>query len=196
MTFDEQADRLGNSLPAGPTIVVIGSTSCHHPGSPVLCGAAGRELAAIPDLTLITGGVPGVGEGVGRAFFGARAESGRDSSVVHVLPRGSQAWDYGVTLFAGSDMRERREILARLSSLYLAIEGGPGTAHEASVALERNAWVIPVGSSGGCAGSLFSTLARPPKVPESVWRVLGSPDAGPVDVAAVVGEIVRRVLGN
>lgn len=42
-----------------------------------------------------------------------------------------------MTLFAGSDMAERREILARLSPLYLAVEGGPGTVHEGRVAIAR-----------------------------------------------------------
>jgi len=130
LTFDQDATTLLAKLPAQPALIVIGSTSFWHGESAATCAAVGGLLASIEDLVLITGGMTGIGEGVGRSFFNSRRMASREPDVFHVLPRGCAAWNYGVTLFAGSDMAERREILERLSRLYLAIEGGPGTVHE------------------------------------------------------------------
>src|SRR5262249_55982329 len=147
--FDREAQRVGALFPGGPRVVVVGSTSFWHGESESTCMQVGRLLAEIPRLVLITGGVEGVGGATGRSFFQACRESGQEPRVYHVLPEGEEVWDYGQTLFAGQDMTERREVLARLSDLYLAIEGGPGTVHEAAVACARNAVVVPVGRSGG-----------------------------------------------
>ena len=135
--FNQEATGLLAKLPAKPMLIVIGSTSFWHGESAATCAAVGGLLATIENLVLITGGMTGIGEGVGRSFFDSRRKAGREPEVFHVLPRGCAAWDYGVTVFAGSDMAERREVLARLSRIYLAIEGGPGTVHEGQVALGR-----------------------------------------------------------
>jgi predicted Rossmann-fold nucleotide-binding protein len=153
--FDQEADKLGAALPRGPRVVVIGSTSFWHEQSESTCTYVGRLLAAIPGLVLVTGGVEGVGETTGRSFFQARCEAGREPRVFHVLPYGEEAWDYGETHFAGSNMAERREVLARMAGVYLAVEGGPGTVHEAEVASARGAVVIPVGRSGGHSAVLY-----------------------------------------
>src|SRR5262245_4608206 len=119
--YDREAERVTALLPDGPRVVVIGSTSFWQADSEPTCVHVGRLLATIPDLVLITGGVEGVGETVGRAFFGASRPAGAEARVYHVLPHGEDAWDYGETIFAGDDMSQRREILGRLSGLYLAI---------------------------------------------------------------------------
>jgi hypothetical protein len=148
-------------------------------------------VAAIPGLLLITGGVEGVGEATARSFFQVRWASGQDPRVYHVLPEGEETWDYGETLFAGSDMSERREVLARLADLYVAVEGGPGTVHEGAVASSRNAFVIPVGRSGGYSGVLYSRMERPAVVSDMTWAVLGSDSSTPEDAA---GAVLRAVL--
>jgi hypothetical protein len=91
-------------------------------------------------------------------------------------------------------MAERREVLGRVSRLYLAIEGGPGTIHEGQVALSRGAVVIPVGRSGGYAGELYPTLPRPAFAPEENWRVLGHPKVTPDEVAKAVHDLVIAYL--
>jgi len=123
--FDDLANRILTRLPDGPELVVIGSTSFWHADSEATCVAVGRLLADVPDLLLVTGGVEGVGETVGRSFFLARTQAGREPRVYHLLPHGEEAWDYGETFFAGRDMAERREVLTRLARVYLAIEGAP-----------------------------------------------------------------------
>jgi predicted Rossmann-fold nucleotide-binding protein len=194
--FDQQAAALLAKLPTRPTLVVIGSTSCWHHQSPATCSAAGRLLASIENLVLVTGGVAGVGEGVGRSFFKAREQEGGEPDVFHILPHGCERWDYGVTLFAGSDMAERREILARLSPLYLAIEGGPGTVHEGQVALKHGAVVVPVGRSGGYAGALYATAQRPVFASPQSWQTLGFSEVTPEQVAQAAYDILFACLQN
>jgi hypothetical protein len=191
---DEEAAALIAGLPAKPAIVVIGSTSFWHPESASTCFAIGESLAAIKDLVLITGGMTGIGEGVGRSFFETRMKEACDPDVFHVLPHGCSCWDYGVTLFAGSNMAERREVLGRLSRLYLAIEGGPGSVHEGKVALRNGAVVIPVGRSGGYAGELYPAVRCPAFASEEDWQVLGSSDATPERITEAVYEIVAAFL--
>jgi len=147
-------------------------------------------LATLSGLVLLTGGVPGVGETVGRAFAKGCRNLGRAPQVVHVLPRGCACWDYGTTLFAGEDMGERREILGRVAELYVVVEGGSGTEHEARVAAANGSVLVPVGRSGGHAGALFRGSVRPPLAEEHTWRTLGDFEATPAKIAASVLEIV------
>ncbi|MBK8974541.1 MAG: hypothetical protein IPM29_01310 [Planctomycetes bacterium] len=193
--FDREAAHVGDLLPAGPRVAVIGSTSFWHGDSSATCSAIGAMLAGLEGTVLLTGGVEGVGEATGRGFFAARPGLVGARGVYHVLPRGSRTWDYGDTLFAGSDLHERREILGRLSGVYVVVEGGPGTEHEAGVAIARAALVVPVGRSGGSAGDLHSRLAV--DVPEGLrdaWSTLGHADSSPTQVAGAVLEIVRPRL--
>ena len=192
--FDREARRLGALFPAGPRLVVIGSTDFWHRDSERTCTHVGRLLTDIPDLVLITGGVEGIGEATGRSFFQARRESGQEPRVYHVLPEGEVAWDYGETHFAGSDMAERREVLARLSDVYLAIEGGPGTVHEAEVAAARNATIIPVGRSGGHSAVLYARMQRPAVVDEPTWAILGAEKSTPEETALAALRAVRSSL--
>jgi uncharacterized protein (TIGR00725 family) len=191
--FDDEAARVSAMLPAGPRLAVIGSTHCHHQDTESICGAVGRALAGFEHLILLTGGVSGVGEWVGKSFYAARTGDGH-RGVFHILPNGHSKWDYGETLIGGDNMQERRQILGRLAERYLAIEGGPGTAHEAGIALARPVLVIPVGISGGYSGELFPQLVRPEFIAAEFWRTLGDPARKPEQIAEAVTEIVRLHL--
>jgi uncharacterized protein (TIGR00725 family) len=193
--WDREAERLETILPQGPRLVIIGSTSFWHPESERTCVEVGRQLAGIPGLLLITGGVEGVGETVGRSFFQARGTAGQEARVYHVLPEGEEKWDYGATHFAGSDMAERREVLGRLANVYVAVEGGPGTVHEAQVALSRSAAVLPVGRSGGHAADLYRCLLCPPTVDSETWLTLGSSASTPEEIGQAVLRAVQWCLG-
>jgi hypothetical protein len=192
--YDRQAQSLASVFPDGPRVVVIGSTDFWHPESERTCILAGQLLAEVPGLTLITGGVEGVGEATGRGFFRVRREAGQEPRVYHVLPEGEPKVDYGETLFSGTNMTERREVLARLSRVYLAIEGGPGTSHEAQIASARGAFVIPVGRSGGYSAALYSQVQRPLGIDERVWATLGAAATTPEDAASAAVRIVRSCL--
>jgi hypothetical protein len=195
-SFELETSEVVAKLPAGFRLAVIGGTSFWHPQSQTTCAELGCLLARLDGLVLVTGGVGGAGEAIGRSFHAARERDRGGTNVFHVLPHGCTRWDYGETLFAGRDMRERREILGRLADVFVAIEGGPGTAHEASVALARSAVVIPIGRSGGASGDLYPRLARPAFAPESAWRDLANADAPPEQVARSAVAIVTAYLGK
>lgn len=188
--LDEQAANLTAQLPPAPRIAVIGSTSFWHTDSEATCRLIGAQLAQIDCLTLLTGGVEGVGETVGRSFFAACGSG--EVRTFHVLPTGCMGWDYGVTLVAGRDMEERREVLGRMAPIYLVIEGGPGTAHEHQVASKRGATIIPVGRSGGHAGAIYPHTAKPTAAAQADWDALGS--AQPAEIAAAVVSIIRATI--
>ena len=195
-SFEQLAAELEATLPAGPRVGIIGGTSFWQPESRSLCTRLGGLLARLDGIVLLTGGVEGVGETVGRSFASAREENMRRPNVVHVVPRGSRRWDYGETHFAGEDMAERREVLGRLAGVYVAVEGGPGTAHEASVALARSAFVIPIGRSGGASKELYSRVTRPAFAPEGAWRTLAAADASPEQAAGAAVDVVIAYLGE
>jgi hypothetical protein len=91
-------------------------------------------------------------------------------------------------------MAQRREVLARVAEIYIAVEGGPGTVHEAVVARARNAVVIPVGRSGGYAGGLYAEIERPPLIGEATWMALGAASAKPNEAADAAVQSVRAFL--
>jgi SLOG cluster4 family len=86
--FDREARRLDALLPRGPRVAVLGSTDFWHADSERTCSDIGRLLAGISGLVLLTGGVEGIGEAVGRSFFQTRHASGQEPCVFHVLPEG------------------------------------------------------------------------------------------------------------
>jgi hypothetical protein len=193
-SYDRETRRLDALMPDGPRVAVLGSTDFWHADSERTCAEIGRLLAGIPGLVLITGGVEGIGEAIGRSFFQMRRATGQQPHVYHVLPEGEEAWDYGETLFAGSDMTERREILGRLSGLYLMLEGGPRAGHEAAVASATGAVVIPVGRSGGYAATLYSQVSRPLVIDAGTWALLGRNESSPEETAEAVLRAVRSCL--
>jgi len=195
-SFDDFATAFTRGLPDGHRVVIIGSASFWHAESRDTCISIGRELAAIETLLLITGGVEAVGETTGRSFYDSRVAMDKSTGVFHLLPEGYDAWDYGETLFAGQDMHERREVLARVSSIYVAVEGGPGTKHEASVAIGNGALVIPVGRSGGFAAELYSTMTRPEYMSEQAWDLLGRDDVKPEEIGMAVKSLVVSCLNG
>jgi SLOG-like protein len=192
--YDQEARRLDALLPSGPRVAVLGSTDFWHGDSEHTCTEIGRLLAGISDLLLLTGGVEGIGEAVGRSFFQARRDAGQEPRVYHVLPEGERAWDYGETLFAGCDMTERREILGRLSGLFVLVEGGPRAGHEVEVASAHGATIIPVGRSGGYAAALYGRISCPPALDADTWAVLGSSDSTPQATARAVFRATQMSL--
>ena len=194
--FDAEAAAVVAGLGAGPRIAVIGSTSFWGADSEALTVAIAAELAQIAGLVAVTGGMEGVGMTFGRAFAAARRELGRPEEVFHVLPRRTRECDHGVTLHAGDGFYERREILGRVAKVYLVIEGGPGTAHEAAVADAHGATVIPVGRTGGVAGELFEGRERPAGATAGDWSLLGEMGTPHAAAAEAASRLLRKALGG
>jgi len=142
----------------GPRLVVIGSTKFWGQDSARICEAIAVDLAAIDELVAVTGGVAGVGQTFGQVFSATRNAMSKPENLYHLLPRGLEPCDSGITIGAGDDFFERREILGRLGQIYLMIEGGPGTQHEAEVAVSKGFPVIPAARPGAMPVS-FSGMA-------------------------------------
>ena len=193
--FNDAAAKVLRQLPAGNRLGIIGSADFWNPTSQSLCEKLGELLAALPNLVLLTGGVPGVGEIVARRFQSVVQKEGNPAHVFHILPYGFSPSTDGVTLTAGANMFERREILARLAPVYIAVEGGPGTAHEGTVAQACGALVIPIGRNGGYSGKLYESIARPSCASHQTWALLGDTTAEPATSAAAAVEIASTKLG-
>lgn len=194
--FDAEAQCVIAAFPPGPRLVVIGSTSFWGADSRQLCEAIAADLAAFTELMALTGGMDGVGLTFGRAFAAARRAAGQDENLIHLLPRGLGPCDSGITMGAGTDYHERREVLGRVGAAYLVIEGGPGTEHEAVVAAARGVPVIPLGRTGGHAGALHRRIGSPPGLPIDDWSLMADGDAPHRLVVAAVGRLVRLSLAE
>ncbi|WP_198287564.1 macro domain-containing protein [Rivularia sp. PCC 7116] len=184
--YQKIAQELLTQITDSPKLAVIGSTSFWGDSSKAICKAAGRYLAKIDDLVMLTGGVSGIPEAVSRSFS--------TNKVFHLQPQGYQPWDYGHNLYGGVDYRERREILARIANVYLLIEGGPGSEHEARRALQMGAVVIPVGRSGGFAEELYTEIDCPDCIPVELWEKLGRREENPEEVGIAIAQIVLKVF--
>ncbi|MCB1743600.1 MAG: hypothetical protein KDK91_24700, partial [Gammaproteobacteria bacterium] len=133
-SIDGYVESCLQALPAHFRVAVIGSTDFWHPASAGRCLEIGSALAALSGVLLLTGGMPAVGEAIGRGFHATRLASRAPPDVFHLLPEDADwHWDYGLTLSAGRDMHERREVLGRVGEVFVCVEGGPGTEHEARV---------------------------------------------------------------
>ena len=93
-------------------------------------------------------------------------------------------------------MGERREILGRLAPIYLSIEGGPGTAHEATVARARGAILIPIGRTGGYSQDSYHHLDCPRAEVGPEWAMLGDGNVSVGGVGVAVQRIVRFLAGK
>lgn len=69
-------------------------------------------------------------------------------------------------------MSDRREVLGRLAPIYVVIEGGPGTEHEAEIAQSQGAVLIPVSRTGGCSEEIYPRLQAPRSDLRGAWKVL------------------------
>ena len=110
----------------------------------------------------------------------------RRSVVLKFLPKGSTAIPNGCR-------SDRREILGRLASVYISIEGGPGTEHEAEIAIGSGARIVPIGPTGGFSAGAHR--AAPPPAPEldSEWECLGD-DNAPIERVGLAAECIVTAL--
>ncbi|MEM6402636.1 MAG: macro domain-containing protein [Cyanobacteria bacterium P01_D01_bin.116] len=184
--FQKIAGELLTQITDAPKLAVIGSTSFWGDTSEAICKAAGRYLAKIDNLVMLTGGVSGIPEAVSRSFSTDR--------VFHVQPLGCLPWDYGHNLYGGVSYEERREVLARMAKIYLLIEGGPGSEHEARRALQMGAVVIPVGRTGGFSEKLYAEIECPDYIPLDLWEKLGRREENTEEVGIAIAQIVLKVL--
>ena len=91
-------------------------------------------------------------------------------------------------------MHDRREVLGRLAKVYIVVEGGPGTRHEANVACAHGATLVPVGRSGGVASELYQDMPCPAGVDYVDWAAPMAESIHPALVARAVKTIISQLL--
>ncbi len=173
-------------LPTGIRVAVLGSTSFWSSQSRAVCEALGEQLAARSDVVLLTGGMTGVADVISRTFLLTRNRLRLPANLFHMVPVGFMSACIGPVIEVGRDLQERREVLGRLASIYVVVEGGPGTEHEARVARARDALVIPVGRTGGAAARLYESCADQRLTAGAGWPRLNSREATALEVAEAV----------
>ncbi len=175
-------------------VAIIGSTSFWGVNTEAICNATGRKLATLEEnLALLTGGVTGIPEAVSRSFWRECSQQNQPAPVYHIQPEGFEPWEYGTNLYGGKTLFERREILARMASVYVLIEGGPGAKQEAEVAIEAGAVVIPVGVTGGCAKQFYQKMCRPYYIPSELWQKLGQQNISSETVGEAIAQILPKI---
>jgi len=181
-------------LPQGPRLGVIGGSALADSRSQAFCEAMGRRLASYEGMVLLTGGVSGVGEAVSAGFIEACAALGKKPVICHILPEGLKSRSRGITLNAGTTMKERREVLGRLSSVFLAIEGAAGTTHEIRIAAGLGAVVVTVGAFGGAAAHAHRGQRCPKGVNPLDWDRIANPVLDSDTILAACERILRALI--
>ena len=174
-------------------VAIIGSTSFWGVTTEAICKATGRQLAKLENLALLTGGIMGVPEGVSLSFWREYQQQNKSAPVYHIQPVGFEPWEYGVNLYGGKTLSERRAILAQMASIYILIEGGPGAKQEAKIAMAAGAVVIPVGLTGGFAKELYQKMSRPYYIPSKLWQRLGEGYVSSETVAEAIAQIIEKI---
>ena len=188
------ASQIVRAVATSLRVGILGSSTFENSESEAACHEIGRLLRAIPDLTVITGGVAGVGATISRSFLEGRDTREDPDRVIHLIPPGYPRRERGQHVVVGTTMIDRREILSRVAPVYICVEGGPGTEFEAHVALEQGAILIPVGRFGGVAKDLHSQLERPAFADVRLWSHLADETAEPATVAAATNSLTVAAL--
>ncbi len=191
---------LKNRLATPHQVAILGSTSFYDSFTPKICDHLGEKLAKWRGLSLLTGGVSGVPDGVASALWRS-PKTHKQSYIYHFQASSQMPLDYGIHITAGRDMTERRWLLAHLARIYVVISGGPGTEQEARWAIANGAIVIPVGITKGIAKNLYQELSQSQQMwlwrsPETMkaWQALDDFQLGENEIADAICTLVKRSL--
>lgn len=188
-----QANRLSHRLAPGRRIGLLGSTEPRHSKTPSICVELGHLFARRNGLLLLTGGLRGGPRVVSESYQRALDPATRSGDVAHVLPLGYEAPPFGSVHYVGTTLEHWRAVFARLSRVYVVVEGGPGTAEECTLARARGARLIPVAALRGAGGDFYSP--RPPSwASATAWAVLARPNASSESLAAATAMLAAQAL--
>jgi len=144
-------------------IAVIGSANYEYDLNETMKPAAtqvGRMFSMNPHVTLLTGGMPTVGQDAAEGFFKTKGSEGQ---LYNLLPRFHDGVypQHGRIVEAGHSYKDRQLILGMSAKICVLIGGGPGATREANVALQSGGVVLPIACCGGAAAGLFYDLVDP-----------------------------------
>jgi len=193
-TVAESLLRLNRALGQHVKICVLGGTSFRDPSSEELVALLAQELSARigARASFVTGGMAGVQE-----VFAKNCS--HDLRLFHLLPVGQKSgFAKGRDLHAGKDLDQRTQVFGQLGDIYVTVEGGVGTAGEASAAVARGAAVLPLIRSGGASAGRFDfpkqALQRPAAASPHEWAAITSRLAAVADSAAAAASIVAGLV--
>jgi len=183
----------------GPRVCILGGTAFNEPDSEELCKSMGKKFAEKlsayeQEVSVITGGNTGVQQAFSEAF-------GESASLYHLVPRGQKSGiAAGKDLEAGSSPDVRREVMGGIGGFYVVIEGGPGVAAEARLAVARDAVVVPLKRTGGASCGLFhfpeEGLRRPAHATFEQWRLLCDEDEDVEEATNALVGVLEGWLGS
>lgn len=172
-------------------ICVLGSTKFMCPQSEELVKVLATELANGPlagSVTFVTGGMAGVQKTFAENF-------GDGFRLWNLLPIGQKSgFKIGSDVHAGSNLDQRKLIISQLGHIYITVEGGPGVGHEARLAVENGAYIVPLmrtgGASAGACDFPASALEKPDHVNQVHWDFLANKEASVQESASAAAAIV------
>ena len=202
-------------FPGSLPVAVVGSASYEYDELGKMrgaCDSLGRLLSQNPDVCLLTGGMPAIGQDVGSAFAGDQPFR---APLVHLLPiyHGDVPLpDAGRVLKMVNTFEQRQELLALSAGIVIVIGGGPGAAREANLALSNGAIVLPIAGSGGAAAGMKFGIDDPlqnhlhledaesraleARVETADWEMLISPDTMIETSTGAACAIVRQLIAS
>jgi len=157
----------------------------------LLVKALAAEVASkLRRVTILTGGSPGVQETFAQAL-------GDFPSLVHIVREGEKSnFSCGKDVAAGADLDEWMDLFGHVGDIYVCIEGGRGTAYEASSAHKHGALVLPVLWTGGASAGQFDfpseVLEKPEIISEAQWALLQEKAPPEATASAIIEIILRR----
>jgi hypothetical protein len=207
------AVRFLETLPADATpVAVAGSTSYAFDNRNVMrmvAATLGRMLRGNPQMVLVTGGMPAVGQDVGTAFCQADPAP---APLYNLLPvyRGELTPLHGTLVETGQTFQDRQFVLGMAARIIVLIGGGPGAAREANVSLKCGGVVLPIACSGGAAAGKSFGLHDPLQdqvhletskrqaidhrlVSAEHWDAIADPDGVPERVVRIVCHTIERL---
>merc|ERR1712235_100175 len=146
MGYQAVADDIASSITPGPRVCILGSEAFRSKIGPSLCTVLGKSLAK-EGFVLVTDGnynrkAPTIQQQVATAFYDSHVASNSGPAgalkVYHICPqKGTKwvQWPFGEVLIAGQTREDGGEILARICTAYVMVEGRKGTAHIGQVVL-------------------------------------------------------------
>jgi len=193
--YAEEARRVRKETGGGPCICILGSVKFQQPESEELVRNVARAVSRRIGrrASIVTGGMSGVQES-----FASNCVA--ETLTWNLLPKGQDShFTLGRTLYAGSDLADRKEIFGLVGDIYISVEGGPGVAQEARAAISQGAVVIPLIRTGGASSGMFDfppkALEKPSWCSKGAWQALEQKDASPAEVGDACASLVDFLIG-
>eukprot|EP00931_Biecheleriopsis_adriatica_P106565 TRINITY_DN80999_c0_g1_i1.p1 TRINITY_DN80999_c0_g1~~TRINITY_DN80999_c0_g1_i1.p1 ORF type:complete len:467 (+),score=115.24 TRINITY_DN80999_c0_g1_i1:202-1401(+) len=190
----DAATRIRQAVKNLPCICILGGTAFQGSDSEALVKVVAAAVSSRlkSRVAFLTGGMAGV-----QQTFAENCCPG--ASLWHLVPRGEASnMPVGQDIHAGEGLAERKDIFGCVGDVYITVEGGPGVAHEASLAANRGAGVIPLIRTGGASSGMFDfpseSLEKPEWSTAQQWAAIQGKDASLQEVGECLAGMIETLL--